>query len=119
MDSLFAVEVGEGVLREVRVALELVHGGRDRAVFEEVGELRVGEVADANSLDFAGFHKGFHRGVGFEVRDGGVIGDGISAFGFRHGVVTTGEGVGPVHQVEIEIVGGEVFQGGIAGGGDV
>ena len=40
MNPLVAVELGEGVLREVGVALELVDGGRDGALIEEGAELR-------------------------------------------------------------------------------
>ena len=78
-----------------------------------------GEVADADGADFAGVDEGFQCGVGGEVGGGGVVSDGGGACGFGKRAGAAGEGIGPVHQVEVEVVGGEVGEGGVAGGFDV
>ena len=64
VDSVLRVEGAEGFLLQVRVEFHLVGGGHDGGRGEEVGELGVGEVRDADCARFAVVEGLFHGLVG-------------------------------------------------------
>ena len=115
--SLAFIEFDERALLEPGMEFELVGGGDDAAVGEEAFEFCFREVGDADGFCFSGLKEGFHGAPGFEEV-------GVAGLDFAIGVFWdegggAGEGGGPVHEVEVKVVGVEVFEGGIEGGGDV
>ena len=119
MDSFGLVVGGEGALLQPGVEFELVRGGDGGGVGEEALEFRVAEVGDADGAGFAGLQARFHGFPGVEVV-GGAGEDFVAAvFIFGHEGGAPGEGGGPVHEVEVEVVGVEVLERGVEGGAHV
>ena len=59
-DAVFGAQVDDLLLREQRVVFDLVDGGDDVAVREELFEVFDAVVAHADRLDFAGSEEFFH-----------------------------------------------------------
>ena len=95
-----------------------MHGGDDGGIGEEALDFDAGEVGDADSAGFGGlFEDTFHGFVGVDVVR--VAGLDLAVGGFGHGGFPAREGAGPVHEVEVNVVGAQVGERGIKGSFDV
>ena len=83
---------------------------------EEAFELRLAEVGDADRFRLAAFEGLFHGFPGVDVVRVARL-DLVVLLG--HEGVAPGEGGGPVHEVEVEVVRAQVFEGGVDGRFDV
>lgn len=98
-------------LLEVRVQLNLVGGGDDGGLAEQSFQLGPGKVADAYGLALAALDELLHGLVRVDVVT--VAGLDLAVL-LRHEFVPPGKGARPVHEVQIEIIGLEVFEGCVA-----
>ena len=98
VDAFFLVEGGEGGLLEPGVAFDLVRRGDDGRFFEETLEFRFAEVGNADGFRLAAFEGLLHCFPGVDVV-------GVARFYLvvllGEEFVATGEGGGPVHEVEV------------------
>lgn len=111
-DAVFLAQVDDLFLREERVVFDLVDGGDDAAVGEELFEVFGAVVADAYRLDFARRQQLLHGVPGLHVR---VRPDHVArAVVGKHGelfvVAVRVVSHGPVDEVEVEVVDAEVAE---------
>ena len=110
VDTFRFVEGGEGGLLEPGVEFDLVRGGDDGRVLEEALEFRPAEVGDSDCFRLAALEGLLHGFPRVDV----VRVAGLELVGFLgHEGVAAGEGGGPVHEVEVEVVCAEVFERGV------
>ena len=107
----------EPVLLQVRVEFDLVGRGRDGRGGDEALHLREGEVGNPDGAGLALLLHGLHGFVGVDIV--GHAGLDVAVLVPGHHGASTLEGGGPVHEVEVEVVCAEVFEGGVDGGFDV
>ena len=112
MDILALVEGGEGGLLEPGVEFDLVRGGDDARFAEEALELRFAEIGNADGFGLAALERLLHGFPGVDVV--GIARFYLFVF-LRYEDVAPREGGWPVHEVEVQVVGAEVFERGVEG----
>lgn len=98
VDAFALVECGECLLLEPGVAFDLVSCGDDSCLFEEALELCFAEVGDADCLCLAALERFLHSLP--RVNIVGVARFDLVVF-LGHQGIASGEGGGPVHEVEV------------------
>ena len=98
MDAFALVEFSEGVLLEPGVAFDLVVCGDDGGFFEETLELCLTEVRDTDGLCLTALQSLLHRFPCVHIIR--IAGFDLVVFLGNKGIAS-GEGGGPVHEVEV------------------
>lgn len=117
MDALASVPFTGVELLQVRMYFDLMGRWDHLRLLQQLLRLLSAEVGDANRLRLALFECLFH-GLPC-VDEMGVAVDGLAVGVFGEHVVAASESDGPVHEVEIHVVGAEVGEGSIKSGFDV
>lgn len=68
VNALFMAEIHDFLLRQVRMILDLVHRGHDRCLGQELFEVWLAVVGDANGLGLSRAHELFHVFPCLDVR---------------------------------------------------
>lgn len=102
-----------------KVDLDLVDKGLEIGCFKKLADTTDVEVANTNAANLALLDHFFHETVcGHKVTRETSLFDGVTtgaANGRNHGTVGVEESNGPVHEVQVEIVRVEIFQGIVQG----
>lgn len=114
MDAFLLVEICKFHLLQPRMHFHLVSCWDDICLLQQTIELGLAEIGDADGLCFSGLECLLHRLVRFHIVDARRLGLTVTVLG-EH-VVARLECAGPVHEVEVNVVGLEVFEGSIEGG---
>lgn len=117
MDTLASEPFAGLELLQVGMHLDLMRRGHNFALLDQSLRLLAREVGDANRLGLSLLIHLLHRFPRVHVVRVSIDGLPLVVFG-DHGVAST-ESDGPVHEVEIHVVGAEILEGGIEGGFDV
>lgn len=104
-------------LLQVRMHLDLMRRGHHFRLLQQPFHFLAREVGDADGFRFPLLECLLHGFPGIDVVGVAVYGFFIRVFG-EH-VIAPAEGDGPVHEVEVYVVGIEIFEGGVESGFDV
>lgn len=117
MDAVLLGQVDDLLLGEERRVFNLVDGGHRLGVLEQVGQVRLAVVADANGAGLA-LGQGLHELPGLDVV---VVPEDVALAvgeeGEAVGVAAVGPGAvgvhahGPVHEVEVDVVEAQGLEG--------